>query len=121
MAPFLDLSEATKVKNLAFRFRVVKTVTMTLQTIGSMNLGRITIHPYTSVCFGPIGEHADRQNWRELDTLLVRLRTSRSIRLQFIYGPDEGWKDARDHASSLLPELTKTGIVDLVNGDPAAP
>ena len=90
---------------------------MTLQTVGSKNLRQITIHPYIATSNHPIQE-ATRQDWQDFDLLLVRLWISHSIRPRFIYGPDRGGKEARDYAPSLLPELTRRGIVDLVRRSP---
>ena len=85
---------------------------MALQTVGSENLRQITIYPYTKTSDHPI-EEAARQDWRDLDLLLVRLWTSRSIRPRLMYGPDAGGKEAGDYAPSLLPELTRRGVIDL--------
>ena len=110
---FLDLSKATKLKDLTFRTRrsTIKSITMTLQTIGSKNLQQITIHPCV------IGAKLC-QGWRDLDIMLVQLWTLHSIRPRLMYGPDGTGKDARDCASSLLPELTRREILHLVKRVP---
>ena len=86
---------------------------MALQTVGSKNLRQITIHLCTISSDYPIEEET-RRDWQDLDLLLVRLWTSHSIRPRFMYGPDRTGKGARDYAPSLLPELTRRGVVDLV-------
>ena len=111
----LDLFKATKLIDLMFRSRrsVIQLLTTMLQTIGSRNLQQITIHPYTTNSDDPIGE-TGCQEWRDLDSLLVQLWTSHSIFLQLLYGPDNGGKIARAYAPSLLPELTRRGIIGLI-------
>ena len=83
---------------------------MSLQTVESENLRQITIHPYATTLTGT----AVHQEWQDLDRLLVQFCTSHSIRPRVMYGLDEGGREMRDHASSLLPELTRRGLVDLV-------
>ena len=90
---------------------------MALQTVGSKNLRQITIHPYIASSNDPIEEET-RQDWQDLDLLLVRLWTSHSIRPRFIYGPDWRGKEARNYAPSVLPELTRRGVVDLLRRPP---
>jgi len=69
-APSLDLSKATKIKDLRFRWKrlSVQWITTTLRTIESKNLRHITIHPTSA---GTI-EEAVRQEWQDLDRLLVQ-------------------------------------------------
>ena len=55
-----------------------------------------------------------RQEWEDLDRLLVQFWTACSIRPKFMYVAEEGEDDLRDLAPSLLPELTRRGAVDLV-------
>ena len=52
-----------------------------------------------------------REQWLDLDRLLVQLWESHSIRLRVVY-LTRG--DLRDCIGSLLPEMTKGGLVDLV-------
>lgn len=118
--PFIDLSEATKLRDLTFRCarsRGIKSLTMALQTAGSENLRRITIHPYI-ITSDDLIEEATLRDWWDLDLLLVQLWASRSVRTQFMYGPDREGKEARDYAPSLLPELTGRGVIDLLKPVP---
>ena len=116
--PPLDLSKATKLKYLMFLCRGLKIqpTIMALRTVESKTLQRITIHPHISAIEGPIEETV--QEWQDLDRLLIQFWTSRSVRSQFVYGRDEGGNYLRDHAPSLLPELTRRGLVDLVEHTP---
>ena len=52
----------------------------------------------------------------DVDRLLVQFWDSRSIRSKFMYLPMAGNEkvEIRDRAGRLLPELTKRGIIDLV-------
>ena len=86
---------------------------LNIQTVKSKTLQRITIHLHSATIRDPIEEVA--QGWQDLDHLLVRFWTSRSVRLRLVY---EGGNYLRDHAPSLLPELTKRGLVDLVEHIP---
>ena len=117
--PLIDLSKATKLKDMEFRGRdstSIRWITVALQTVKSKNLRQITIHSPLTIP-DPAGEVA-RREWQDLDHLLVQFWTSNSIRSQVMYEPEEGRKDITDHASSLLPELTRRGLVDLVEFPP---
>jgi len=89
-------------------------ITTTLRTVESKSLQRIRINPYDDI-LEKIGE-GFHQEWQDLDRLLVQFWTSHSIRPQVVYVPAEGEEDMRDHAPHLLPDLTKRGLVDLVQG-----
>jgi len=85
---------------------------MTLQTVKSMNLQSITIHLTTGV-LQMLRKVADRE-WNDVDQLLVQFWTSHSIRPQVVYVTGIRGEDMRDYAPSLLPQLTRRGLVDLV-------
>ena len=93
----------------------VEWITATLQTIKSKTLQHITLYPATTA---HMVEDAVYEEWQELDCLLVQLWTLHPIRLQLMYrmGEGEGERDLRDHILSLLPELSRRGLVDLVEG-----
>ena len=123
-----SLSDATKLKDVVFRLgsRRVKWVTLVLQTVGHehKDLRRISIdilpdltliqaHVYPDVrqAFGEgiFGQSLD------LGRLLVYLWESRSIRPGLIYlwpRPKMGWHV--DCIWSLLPEITKRGMIERV-------
>ena len=116
--PSLSLSEATKLKDVDFRpcGPNVKWVTTALKTIRSDNLQQITINFITSVpliFLGPISE-ATRREWQDLDHLLVRLWTTRSIRPVLIY--NKRGRRANDPVvlvPKLMPELASRGVIDV--------
>ena len=62
-----------------------------------------------------VGEAIFRQ-WSDLDRLLVQIWESRSIRPKVILAANiwEGKEDAGTCVGYLLPEVTKRGIIDLV-------
>ena len=111
----LDLSAATKLKRLVFRSAQpsVQWINTALRTVNSKDLQWIVLWPGITTFVNTIGETVHRE-WQELDHLLVQFWTSHSIRPLAIYDPVEGRKDMRDHAPSLLPELTRRGLLDLV-------
>ena len=90
---------------------------MTLQTVESKNLRRITIYLYT-VTPEDTMEETVRKQWLDLDRLLVQFWTSRSIRPRLMHRSDKGGEDIRDRVPSLLPELTRRGLLDLVEYTP---
>jgi hypothetical protein len=112
--PPFDLSKATKLKELSFRWGGpgVQRVTTALQTVRSKNLQQIAIRLYARFV-NPVEEKV-RQEWQDLDRLLVQFWTSRSIRLKIKYEAWEGENSLGALAQSLLPELTRRGAVDLV-------
>ena len=115
---FLDLSKATKLKHVKFlrqRTRsTVQWITTTLQTVESKNLESITIFPFDKSLPETVEEQA-YQEWQDLDRLLVQFWASHSIRPQLAYvAGRRGTKDLGGDAPKLLPELTRRGLVDLV-------
>ena len=112
--PPLDLSKATKLKDVQFRCGMpsIQWVTVALQSIESKDIERITINRYVHL-ENPVGEAA-RQEWRDLDRLLVHFWTAHSIRPKIMYEAGEGGNDLRGLAPSLLPELARRQAVDLL-------
>ena len=112
--PPLDLSKATKLKDLSFRFQGldVQRITMALQSVKSENLRQITLLPY-DISANEIVD-TERRQWRVLDDLLVQFWTSHAIRPIFGCGVEEEGRGFRGLAPSLLPELMGRGLVDLV-------
>jgi len=90
----------------------VQWITVALQTVESQNLQSITICPDRNVP-EMVGE-ATRREWRDLDRLLVRFWASHSIRPQVMYVAGRRGQDLGSNAPSLLPELTRRGLIDLV-------
>ena len=85
---------------------------MALRTVRSRNLQQITIHLYTTSA--NLITEAVRQEWQDLDRLLLQFWTSHSICPKITYEVDKRGDDLRASAPGLLPELTKRGLVDLV-------
>ena len=110
-----DISAAVKLNRLVFRCSrpTVQWIVMTLQTIDSKDLRHITVRfkPYN---FRRVAHETICREWGDLDRLLVQLWTSHSIRPKVAWGPRLGRKDMRAYVSRLLPELTRRGLVDLV-------
>ena len=85
---------------------------MTLQTVDSKDLQSITIKPH-DLPPKPV-EEGVYQEWRDLDRTLVQFWTSHSIRPKVMYVPWMGQNNLGDGVPILLPELTRRGIVDVV-------
>jgi hypothetical protein len=115
--PPLDLSKATKLKNLSFRCRgqSIQWIAMALPSVTSKNLQQIITHCNTT-CANPIGETVHRE-WRDLDRLFIQFWISHSIRPKIEYEATEGENNLRALAPSLLPELMWRRAVDLVGHD----
>jgi hypothetical protein len=111
--PPLDLSKATKLKDLSFRYPAssVRRITMALQSVKSENLRRITIHPY-DISANKIGD-TERRQWQDLDHLLVQSWTSHSIRPTIVYEARRIMGDLGGITLNLLPELVGRGLIDL--------
>lgn len=88
----------------------VKWVTMTLRTTESTDLQRVVIQSPSG--FRDLIGKTLYQEWQDLDRVLLQFWNSRSIRPKIRY--KKGGCDLRALAPRLLPELTRRGIVDLV-------
>ena len=66
---------------------------------------------------GPSLGEAAYMGWLELDCTLAKLHESHSVRFKVLYNvPDWATKEkAVDCMESLLPEVTKRGVVELVD------
>jgi hypothetical protein len=113
-APPLDLSKVNKLEDLSFRCGGwnIQQITTALQTVQSKYLQQVTIHP--GAAFANQIVETVHQEWQDLDRLLVQFWNSHSIRPKFTYEADTEGDDLRAFAPSLLPELTRRGLVDLV-------
>ena len=117
--PSLDLSKATKLKEVVFNYyRNIQWITTAIKTIESKNLQQIAIFSYASTPISFQIKEAVRQEWQDLDHQLVQLWTSHSIRPKIMYRRGQGGADeARGLVQRLLPELTRRGAVDVVERD----
>jgi len=84
----LDLSKATRLRDLVFRCRVsnIRWIVTALGTVKSKNLQQITIRLYPTIIKG-LTEEADPQ---DLDRMLVQFWISHLIRPRFIQTSGEG-------------------------------
>jgi hypothetical protein len=113
----LDLSKATKLRDLALRCGedlTVQWIIKTLRTVESDNLQHITLqlpggHVIRKTNWEPV-----QRKWSDLDCLLVQFAASCSLRLKIMNWSRMEREDMRDHVARLFPELTKRGVDDLV-------
>jgi len=112
----IDLSKATKLRDLRFRCRVrnVRWIIATLQTVETKNLQQIAIRLHIA---GP-RDSTEGADYQALDRMLVQFWFSHLIRPRFLYILDDGGKTVRDQVSHLFPELTRKGLVDMVKTAP---
>ena len=119
----INLSKATKLRDVVFhpRSQNVDWILMALQTItpNHRDLRRITIYvPNCSSLFMVDTDsrrtitEAMRVQWLDLDLLLVRLSESHSIRPRVIRAVPKMIGGMGDYIGRLLPELTKTGVIN---------
>jgi len=109
--PLLDLSRATRLNSVSFRCvtQKIQWITAALQTARSEVLQHITIRSDAT----PKGrlDEAALLELEDLDRLLVQLWTSHAIRPRGTYGVWKRGSGLKDDEPSLLPELTREGIV----------
>ena len=121
----IDLPKATKLRNASFvpAFLNVKWITLALQTITPKHrdLRLICIHLPSDRVFTGTSLNARQiigggvySQWLTLDRVLVQLWESRSVRPKITYIPSPEKKEIRELMECLLPEMTKRGIIDLV-------
>ena len=127
--PSIDLSKATNLKEVAFRCHSLRAgwITSTLETITPkhQNLQLISIRiprVLRSVASATEAQEIEANpsmRLLDLDRLLVQFWDSRSIRARILYPPSlEGCRFFAESAGRwipyLFPELTRRGIVDIV-------
>jgi len=122
--PLFNLSGATKLGDVVFRPTSlgIRWITMALQTITPehRSLSQISIYVPDYLAGAKvdanvkesIGE-ANFSQWLDLDHFLVQLWESRSVRPNVIRAAVG--RGMRDCIGSLLPEITKRGMIDLVD------
>ena len=122
---------ATKLKNIEFRCETFEIgwVVRTLETLGSKHRGlqQISIRVPSDLVYvaaeycATVEQRIERANpgtrWSDLDRVLVRLWESHVTHMAVVYrqpGRRRGAREMKDWAAYLLPELTKRGIIGLV-------
>ena len=110
----LDLSKATKLRNVAFRSgQDAEWISKTLRTVQLQNLQHISLElpPRPLFVVEPSIWRAVRPGWLDLDFLLAQLWTSHSLYIEVMHG--SGVWSLKDyiHMAGLLPGLTKREIV----------
>jgi len=109
-----NLSTAVKLRRLMFSCgrSGVRWITEALRTVEPKDLQDITLQfNHTSLMHG--FEGPVRQQWEDLDRLLVRFWTLHSICPKVVYKVGSE-RDIRDYASRVMPELARRGLIDLV-------
>ena len=115
----IDLSKATELNEMTLPCKLhpgigPQWITTTLQTIthNHKHFRQITLQVvdlYHSDLADPT-----RREWSELDRSFFRLWESHSIRLEVLYREYAVENGVRMRLESLLPEVTKGGVVDLI-------
>jgi len=116
-ADSIDLSNATKLKQVVFQPKTLYAmwITIALQTITSSHLQQIQIYvPSRSTS---IGNHDTDRQWMDLDRHLVQLWELHAICTKVIYSAAREEKVVCGYIRGLLPEMTKRGIIELVDSD----
>lgn len=111
----IDLSKATKLKHVVFRWGSLGSgwITMALETITlrHQDLQQISI----DVWGGLVALTSPDARWSDLDRLLLKLWDSHSIRPKVVDSLTEVAKTgSRDWVGYLFPEATGRGIIDVV-------
>ena len=109
----LDLSKVKRLQDVVFHCGRpnVKWIGKVLRTAEPRILRHVLLELPRHLGTGDAIWEPVRQEWLELDCLLVQFWTSHSLRSTVMYGPGEGGKDLRDLVARLLPELTRGGIL----------
>jgi hypothetical protein len=113
--PPLDLSKATKLKELSFRCGAVQcpadhddAPNCSVETPST----DCYPHPYGTLV-DPVEERILRE-WQDLDRLLVQFWTTHSIRPTVKCGRRKGGSNLSALVPSLFPELTRRGLIDVL-------
>jgi hypothetical protein len=117
----MDLSKATKLKDVVFRsgLQRVEWVVKALQTITPQHrdLQHLIIDILHNYSFADLGDNDEEAvgelvhgQWPDLDRLLIQFWGSHSIRPKVVFTAGHGVEDSIE---SLLPEITKRGIVEV--------
>ena len=122
MPSAIDLSKATKLRDVVFRPTLLSVgwITTAFQTniLKHRELRKISIYVPRFLNFfavDTIKKSEEYEEWLDLDRLLVQFLESRSTLPNAICMRWEGANlDMRDFAECFLPELSRRGMIDLV-------
>ena len=92
----------------------VQWIATTLHTVEPKNLQQISIALPGPALISHTTLETVQREWVDLDCLLVQFWTSHSLRPKVMYEPTKRGRDLRNHVARLLPELTRRGVIDLV-------
>jgi len=118
----IDLSKATKLRDLAFRPESlnVKWIVTAFQTTTPKHqeLRKVSIGvPYSLVSINDVDavkRSTTFGEWRDLDHLLVRFWESHPTRPRVVCTTWQGWEgDMRGFTECFFPELTRRGAIDV--------
>ena len=120
---FIDLSKATKLKDVAFKLvgLDIAWVALTLKTITSKHrdLRGVLIegHAFFKFDAWQTGTTAVKdetwEEWADLDRTLIQLWESHAVRAKVRYSSNKREESRELMGNFLLPEATKRGIVEL--------
>ena len=85
-------------------------ITKALYTLKSKHLQHVSLQPPPN----PTLWEAAHEEWLDIDSLLDQFRTSPSLRLKITDSSGIGWECLKALVAWSFPELTRRGIVDLV-------
>jgi hypothetical protein len=119
----VDFSKTTRLKEVVFRLggTLDVQIDIALKTLTSKHrdLQRVSIHiPIRAPSIDDpvaIRGAVDKQ-WMDLDRALIRLWETNAIPTQVIYTTEEGKEEGREYIGGMLPEMTKRGILEAVDG-----
>ena len=111
----IDLSEAIRLREVVLRLRYLNDAWAgpTLKTLTSEHKDLQLI----SICISIYEYEIETEThilWVDLDHALVQLWESKAITIRVTYNTDEDEAEAREFVEQLLPEVTRRGIVELV-------
>lgn len=108
--PSIDLSGATRLHDLEFRCKNSSAlwISQMLRTIKSEFIEQVSLD------ISPEAFLEEPQGWLDLDSLLVQLRDSHSLRMKITYEPLGSSADEREKVEGLLPQVIGRQIAEMI-------